>query len=55
MEILGTVRSISSKTNLIVNLYVGKISKIWKGGFQCLYTPIMLIDSTWRKDENYYP
>ena len=25
-----------------------------KGGFQCLYAPIILPDSTYRKDENYY-
>ena len=23
--------------------------------FQCLYAPIILIDSIYRKDENYYP
>ena len=26
-----------------------------KGGFQCLHTPVMLIDSIYRKDENFYP
>ena len=26
-----------------------------KGGFQCLYVPVLLIDSIYRKDENYYP
>ena len=25
-----------------------------KGGFQCLYAPIILIDLIYRKDENYY-
>ena len=26
-----------------------------KGHFQCLYAPIILIDSVCKKDENYYP
>ena len=26
-----------------------------KGGFQCLYAPIILIDLIYRKDEKYYP
>ena len=26
-----------------------------KGGFQCLYAPVMLVDLIYRKDENYYP
>ena len=26
-----------------------------KGGFQCLYVPIILIDLVYRKDENFYP
>ena len=26
-----------------------------KRGFQCLYAPIILIDSVYRKEENYYP
>ena len=26
-----------------------------KEGFQCLYSPIILIDSICRKDENYFP
>ena len=26
-----------------------------KGGFQCLYPPIILIDLIYRKDEKYYP
>ena len=25
-----------------------------KEGFQCLYAPVILIDSIYRKDENYY-
>ena len=25
-----------------------------KGGFQCLYAPVISIDSIYRKDENYY-
>ena len=55
---------ISWKTNLIVNLNV--VKNIWKlkkinkqintkGGFQCLYAPVILIDSIYGKDENYYP
>ena len=24
-----------------------------KGSFQCLYAPVILIDSAYRKDENY--
>ena len=28
---------------------------ISKEDFQCLYRPIILIDSIYRKDENYYP
>ena len=59
---------ISSKTNLIVNLYIvkkcvkaekkqqNKTKKHThtKGGFQCLSAPIIQIDSIYRKDENYY-
>ena len=26
-----------------------------KGGCHCLYAPIILIDSIYRKNENYYP
>ena len=26
-----------------------------KRGFQCLYAPIVLVDSVYRKDENCYP
>ena len=26
-----------------------------KGELQCLYTPVLLTDSIYRKDENYYP
>ena len=55
---------ISWKTNLIVNLNV--VKNIWKlkkinkqintkGGSQCLYAPVILIDSIYGKDENYYP
>ena len=51
---------IPSKTNLIVNSYIVKnIKKLKKrhakGGFQCLYAPVILIDSIYRKDEIQYP
>ena len=26
-----------------------------KESFQCIYIPVILIDSVYRKDENYYP
>ena len=26
-----------------------------KEGFQCLYTTVLLIDSVYKKDENFYP
>ena len=26
-----------------------------KGELQCLYTPVLLTNSIYRKDENYYP
>ena len=26
-----------------------------KESFQCFYIPVILIDSVYRKDENYYP
>ena len=29
--------------------------KSTKGGFQCLYAPLILTDSIYRKYENYYP
>ena len=29
--------------------------KIIKRGFQCLYAAIILIDSIYRKDKNYFP
>ena len=55
MEILSKL-AISLKTNLVGNLYVLKIYKTekidTKGGFQCLYALIILIDSIYRKDEN---
>ena len=44
-----------------MNLYAVKISKSLKKkvntkwGFQYLYAPVILIDSIYRKDENYYP
>ena len=60
MEVLEKVRNIIKKANLIVNLNI--IKNIYelkkkinaKGGFQCLYAPVILIDSIYRKDENYY-
>ena len=52
--------AISSKTNLIVNLYV--VKNIWKlkkintkKGFQCSYAPVILIDLIYREYENYCP
>ena len=36
------------------NLKAGKKINT-KGGFHCKYTPIALIDSIYRKDENVYP
>ena len=43
-----------------MDLYIVKIFKTLrkidtKGGFQCLYAPVILIASICRKDENYYP
>ena len=44
-----------------MNLYAVKISKSLKEkvntkwSFQYLYAPVILIDSIYRKDENYYP
>ena len=43
-----------------MNFYIVKVSKSWKrinakGGFHCLYAPVILIDSIYRKDENLYP
>ena len=35
--------------------YLKAERKNTKGGFHCLYAPIILIDSIYRKDENYYP
>ena len=29
--------------------------EVLKGGFQCIYTPVILIDSFYRKDKNNYP
>ena len=59
MEILEKVRKIiKSKFNseLIYFKKYLKAEKInTKGGFQCLYAPRILIDSIYRKDENYYP
>ena len=43
-----------------MNFYIVKVSKSWKrinakGGFHCLYAPVILIDSIYRKDENLCP
>ena len=43
-----------------MNLYIAKnIEKLrinkHNGDFQCLYAPIILVDSIYRKYENYYP
>ena len=48
------------KKKLLLNLYIVKnISKLQKintkGDFQCLYVPVILTDSVYRRDENYYP
>ena len=37
-----------------LNIITSKSWKNSKGGFQCLYTPLVLIDSIYRKLENYY-
>ena len=59
MKILGKVRNIIKNKFNIKLIYSRKYLKIekidTKGGFQCLYTPVILIDSIDRKDENYYP
>ena len=51
--------AIGSKKNLIVNLYVINVNfrnnKLPKEGSQCIYLSVILIDSVYRKDENYYP
>ena len=59
MGILEKVRNII-KNKFNSELYIVKtIKKLEKnthtGGFQCLYAPVILIDSIYRKDENYYP
>ena len=43
-----------------MNLHIVKIPKSWKrinikGNHQCLYSPVILIYSVYRKDKNYYP
>ena len=50
--------AISSKKNLTLNLYIKKYLKDerksgQKESFQCIYTPVILIDSVYRKDKNY--
>ena len=36
-------------------MYCKRYLKAEKGDFQCLYAPIISINSIYRKDENYYP
>ena len=61
MEILVKVRNIVKKnfsSELVYStkyLKAEKKPKKNKGGFQCLYAPVILIDSIYRKDRNYYP
>ena len=59
-EILEKVRDIiKNKFNselIYSKKYLKAEKKITtKGGVQCLYSPVILIDSIYRKDENYYP
>ena len=56
MEFLEKVRNIvKNKFNsqLIYSKKYLKAEINTKGGFQCLYTPVILIDSIYRKYENY--
>ena len=60
METLEKVRNIITDKFNSELIYSKKISKNWKkintiGSFQCLYALVILIDSIYRKDENYYP
>ena len=60
MENLEKVSNIiRNKTNSILiynKRYLNaEKKKNTKGGFQCLYGPMILIDSIYGKDENYYP
>ena len=63
MDILENVRNIIKNKFNSEFLYSKKYLKTEKhthththnGGFQCLYAPVILIDSIYRKDENCYP
>ena len=58
MKILGKVRIIiKNKFNgglIYSKKYLKAEKKNVKGGFHCLYAPVILIDSIYRKDKNYY-
>ena len=60
MEILEKVRNIIKKNFCSKLIYSKKYLKAkkenkHKKGFQCLYTPVILIDPIYTEDENYYP
>ena len=59
MEILEKVRNIIKNKFNSELIYSGKYLKSEKNKhkvrFQCLYASVILIDSIYRKDENYYP
>ena len=58
IEIIEKVSNMIKK-NLIVNICIVKkylqVEKNTNEGFQCLHTPVILIDSVYRKHVNYYP
>ena len=59
-EIWEKVSNIIKKefdSNFVYNKkYLKAEKKIYtKENFQCFYKPVVLIDSVYRKDENYYP
>ena len=60
MEILEKVRSIIKNEFNSKYMYSKKYLKVGKKAntkedFQCLYAPLILIDSIYKKDGNYYP
>ena len=60
VEVLWKVRNIIKNKFNSELIYSKKYLKVEKNinskrGFQCLYAPVLLIDSIYRKDENYYP
>ena len=61
MEILEKVRNIMKSKSNSELIYGKKYLKAEKnhthakGGLQCLHAPLILIDSIYRKEENYYP